>query len=393
MWLRPALIAMAVASGAALLFTPEASACGPLSASWSGIKGTVSTSFEPQATSCIKGDEKGCVAAGYYPNGIAARAGLETNSSGRWRPVPNSSPGPAQVTDSALDGVSCPAPTFCAAVGSALPVPGQYVRGIPVPLVALFDGNKWTYGTVKLSSGINSSAPAYTLLDVSCPRPNDCVAVGGDSAGDFSHNIVVTYDGHSWTPAFLPNPGNYPDLDGDLQAVSCASARWCVASGYYATDARDDSQGFAEIFDGQTWTVSKTPVLSGSNALFGVDCVGVGRCVAVGDQAGASEALVEQFSDNAWRVAPATPEPGQLTGVSCLAGDICAATGANDSRQPLVMTYVSGRWTKAVATAPVSGTVSLTGLSCARRTYCVAAGAAVPDGSLDTYLMRGSIPW
>jgi hypothetical protein len=218
------------------------------------------------------------------------------------------------------------------------------------------------------------------------------VAVGGNSAGDFSHNIVVTYNGHSWTPVLLPNPGNYPDLDGDLQAVSCASGRWCVASGYYATDSRDDSQGFAEIFNGQTWTVSKTPVRRGSNALFGVDCVSAGRCVAVGDQAGARQALVEQLRGGTWRVAPVSPEPGQLTGVSCLTADSCAATGASAAQQPLVMTYVSGRWARAVAVAPVSGTVSLTGVSCARRTYCVAAGVAAANGTLETYLMRGSIP-
>jgi hypothetical protein len=108
---------------------------------------------------------------------------------------------------------------------------------------------------------------------------------------------VVTFDGTSWSKPSAVDPGSY------LQAVSCASASFCVAidrkgnaftcpaSNFCA--AVDGAGGNVVTFDGTSWT---TPVTLDSKAassvsgpvlvfLMSVSCLSAQFCVA-GDSTG-----------------------------------------------------------------------------------------------------------
>lgn len=326
---RSVLRGIAVAGAASAIVLPSATAAKTGPAGWSAIRGTVSRSFVPEATSCPHGSGNDCLAVGYDG---ASTAVIETNVSGGWRPAKAGSPATGQFYASYLSGISCPTLSFCAAVGNVQPESDPETED---PLVAIFDGNTWSFKELDISTA-NSD---YVFTSVSCANRHTCVAVGRVGSGsDFSHNVIANFNGHTWTSSLLQSPGNYPNAIGGLTSISCPRAQWCTAVGFYSTDQQEDLQGFAEIFHHGEWSLSPTPVLSGSNALFGVDCPRAGTCTAVGDQAGQSKTLIVRLSKKAWSMQPGL-ESGQLRSVACLSIDRCAAVGYNSTQQPLVMTY------------------------------------------------------
>ncbi len=133
---------------------------------------------------------------------------------------------------------------------------------------------------------------------------------------------MVTFNGASWSKPSAIDPGTY------LQAVSCASASFCVAI---------DRKGNALTFNGSTWSA---PVNADPNGL----TMGEGGI--------------------SWPV------------VSCPASDFCAAV---DGATGNVVTFDGRSWTAPVnidakAAKSVSGSVLifLMSASCQSATFCVA---------------------
>jgi len=133
---------------------------------------------------------------------------------------------------------------------------------------------------------------------------------------------VVTFDGTSWTKPSAIDPGSY------LQAVSCASASFCVAI---------DRMGNAFTFNGGTWSA---PVNADPNGL----TMGEGG--------------------TSWPV------------VSCPISNFCAAV---DGASGNVVTFDGSTWTAPVnidskAAKSVSGSVLifLMSVSCSPAAFCVA---------------------
>ena len=347
------------------------------SSGWSAIPGTTSESLTPQGVSCLPGSSQ-CVAVG----NIGGQAFAESNFSGSWQTMPSGTPSPGSFYASYLYGVSCTSTTFCVAVGNVQTLSGNVTE----PVIATFDGNTWTFQELDVST----PNAGYILTSVSCPSTSHCIAVGRVGSGsDFSNGLVETFDGTTWTSSLLATPGDYPSEGAGFTGVSCMDEADCVAVGFYSTDANEDLQGFSEVMTSNGWNVSATPVLTGSNALFGVDC-DTASCVAVGDQAGQTQTLVEDYASGAWSVT-AGGTPGELRSVSCPAPGDCAAVGYTESYQPIVMTTTGGTWTAQSATSPISDTYNLQGLSCASTTTCVAAGWGINSDNLYGYLLSGGI--
>jgi hypothetical protein len=257
------------------------------------------------------------------------------------------------------------------------------------PVVAMFDGSSWSFEEIDVST----AEAGYILTSVSCASTQECVAVGRVGSGsDYSKNLVETFNGQTWTSSTLPNPGQHPGQIGGLAGVSCPSVSRCVAVGFYSTDSQEDLQGFSEVMSGHRWHLDSTPLLPGSNALFGVTCPSNGSCTAVGDQDGQEETLIEKLSNNSWSEQSDTQQ-GQLRSVSCPSTLHCAAVGY-EGTSPLVMTYSGGTWSTATSTDPVDETYGLGGLSCASARLCIAGGWGIagPQRNLDGYLLSGTIP-
>jgi large repetitive protein len=347
------------------------------SSSWFAIPGTTSESLIPQGSYCFPGSSQ-CIAVGYS----GSQAFAESNFAGSWQTMPGSTPSPGTYYASYLYGVSCASTTFCVAVGNVQTISGNVTE----PLVATFDGSSWAFQELAVST----PNAGYILTGVSCPSTNRCIAVGRVGSGtDFSNGLVETFDGTTWTSTLLATPGSYLSDIAGFTGVSCIDENDCVAVGFYSTDAKEDLQGFSEVMNTKGWDLSATPTLTGSNALFGVDCDAT-SCVAVGDQADQTQTLVEDYASGDWSVA-AGGTLGQLRSVSCPAPGDCAAVGYTAGYQPIVMTTTGSTWSVQSAMSPISDTYNLQGLSCASTTTCVAAGWGTSSGNLYGYLLSGGI--
>jgi hypothetical protein len=287
-----------------------------------------------------------------------------------WAVVASPSPGP----DNSLNAVSCATSRWCVSVGGY----ADAVTGLGRTLVETWDGTSW-----RIVPSPNVGAGNNDLFGVSCVTARSCVAVGYylDPVSGALRTLVENWDGNTWTITPSPTPG----VSGYLTAVSCATARSCVAVGVYQ-DAAYTFRTLAETWDGTTWTVAAIPTPGSFTDLRGVSCVTARSCVAVGvyDNLGISRTLVETWDGTSWRIVP-SPNVGAgnngLFGVSCATPRSCVAVGVYDNLGPgrtLVETWDGKTWT--VTPSPTPGLSGyLSAVSCATATSCVAVGFYTED--------------
>jgi len=265
----------------------------------------------------------------------------------------------------ALQGVSCTSPQACVAVGGS---------GVPPSQTTL---------ALKLQDGAWQITPTPTLraspelFGVSCPAPGNCVAVGGAERG----TIALRLAGGVWKSMSAPGP----DPSASLDTVSCPTTDWCLAVGLGHTETRM----FSDVFNGTSWRAVATPVIPRVSILQlnALSCASRRFCMAVGDRTmfGPSVSVhpvAVVFNGSVWRVVPvaAAGAGPSLRGVSCPVAGVCIAVGNSDfySGSPgrqLVVRYRAGRWAAMTAPGP-TGTEPLA-------VSCTAPGACVAVGSLN----------
>jgi len=92
--------------------------------------------------------------------------------------------------------------------------------------------------------------------------------------------FVEHWDGTSWTPTLIANPG---PSDNNLFAVSAWSSTDVWAVGLTTPSGFTVRQGFAEHWNGIGWSWITTPnTATGDNAMFGVNALEAGHAVGVG---------------------------------------------------------------------------------------------------------------
>lgn len=229
-------------------------------------------------------------------------------------------------------------------------------------------------GVIKTSSDGGTTWSAVqsptdkALTQVSCPSSSVCYA-----AGDRGIVIKSTDGGQTWS--YLHSTDGNP-----IYGLTCASVNVC-----YVTDI------YAHIFKtndgGATWLSETTPVTTpgvavpgsgGPNpfaGLFGVSCININNCVAVGGfpPAGTDPPIVATTNGgNTWTLDTSDAGTGDyLNGVACKptgpTSGTCYAVGRGGT---IVTTTDMVNWTKMTSNT----TVSLSGIQCSSTTSCVATG-------------------
>ncbi|HEX9035171.1 MAG TPA: hypothetical protein VF834_25295 [Streptosporangiaceae bacterium] len=197
-------------------------------------------------------------------------------------------PHPARVSYSELTGISCADMTDCMAVGNYLTARGGWRTYAA----------RWTSGTWHLYSTPNASGRTSTrFTSVSCPAPGQCLAAG-DTTGPGMLAYAALFRAGTWHASATPSRAGTA-----LTAISCPAAVACVAVG--------SRQGhtLAETWNGTTWTVQRTPALSGTRPdgrLLGVYCFTASRCFAVGYRYGSTvrylRTLAEGWKGRSWQI-------------------------------------------------------------------------------------------
>jgi hypothetical protein len=303
-------------------------------------------------------------------------------------PVTHSLAYPAGVTpavtapDDILDGVSCLSQGDCLAVGANYAANG----GHGSPRAYHWTGSGWEATSVPLPS----STSGGFLNSVSCTG-GVCLAVGDYYRGSTEYLLGEVWNGNAWTVS-LPSAisgSKYPYLG----YVSCASATYCVAGGSYTpTSNAHDAVAIAEIWNGQSWRLSKPPAVGPYNfAEFGgVSCPSTTFCLLSGLYASSDHGyfttLVERFNGTNWtRLTDAalTPQSGYATylnNISCTSSTACTAVGEQDKYSAATVwhgfaeTFNGSTWTRYTAGLTTSSPSTLAAVSCAASNYCIAVG-------------------
>jgi hypothetical protein len=295
-----------------------------------------------------------------------------------WQIVPT--PDPFSATFISLNGISCPRPNVCFAVGSS----GS--GSSSEPLIELWNGTSWSH---QQSPDVGNGG----LSAVSCSGLLACTAIGGSDA---SGTLAERWDGTGWHVQSVPDaPGSQSSV---LSDVSCPLKRTCTAVGQ-TNGVTIPVAPLVERWFGRvnSWGLQAAPKPDGADiAQFsGVSCPDGRVCFAVGASLGPPgpfferdvTTLAERRIGSRWSVMPTpnpTPQPGSrvfadLFDVSCPGRQACHAVGEGftSGGQIAIAERFDGRsWQLESIPYPYSGSSpSLADVSCPSRLFCMAVGS------------------
>jgi hypothetical protein len=240
----------------------------------------------------------------------------------------------------------------------------------------------------------NRRATPNSLDAVSCFSAKMCMATGDrlTAVSGAPVTLAERWDGTQWSLVPSPNASRVGD---ELVAVSCGAATACMAVGF--------SQGgptatLAESWNGTRWSVVRTPSLGGTGSnLGGVSCVSAAACTAVGavsPDGAALRTVIESWNGTRWSVVP-SPNPadgGALNSVSCLSAHACMAVGFSGGETgfhgTLAESWNGTRWTVLPSPNPGNRGDFLNGVSCVSPGTCTAAGEAFHSSGPTTSLIE-----
>ena len=227
-----------------------------------------------------------CTAVGDYTAGGDSPQGfLLTETSGAWGTGVEATAPANAGSRLFLDGVSCPAAGNCTAVGDYFDRSGDN-QGL------LLSETSGTWGTgIEAALPANTNTHPYVFLNgVSCPSPGNCTAVGVyiDSSEE-GEGLLLSESSGTWgTGVEAPVPANAAsDPLVRLGSASCPSAGSCSVASEY-TERSGYRQGLLLTESAGTWAALEAalPANAGLNpkvSLGPVSCTSPDNCTAVGD--------------------------------------------------------------------------------------------------------------
>jgi hypothetical protein len=247
----------------------------------------------------------------------------------------------------------------------------------------------------------NTSGTFTGPLDaVSCTSASFCIATGSYANGP----LIEQWNGSAWSVSPSPSTGVSGGNLGVLQGVSCTSPTSCIAVGSAGALL---NQTLIEQWNGTTWSIVPSPNTSTAvnNDLTAISCPSASECIAVGSASSstaAAQSLIEQWDGSTWSIV-SSPNPApaagmsasnQLLSVSCPTSSACTAVGQT------INTPTQGAATTASLTEQWDGTAwtlddgqnwgaAFTGVSCLTPTVCVAVGSTAGIVTSDTSTFLG----
>ena len=140
------------------------------------------------------------------------------------------------------------------------------------------------------------------FLDVTCPTPSRCRAVGDDGAAS-GGTFAATWTGIRWS---LESTQNRGAVNSSLSGISCWTTSDCLAVGHSHDGRSGIQQTLTELRRGLKWSIVPSPNEDPrSSYLLGVDCIGAARCFAVGASTQPATTVILQWDGTSWRDAKA----------------------------------------------------------------------------------------
>ena len=221
------------------------------------------------------------------------------------------------------------------------------VVGDDIGNAVTYQGGVWSK-PVSILPTVN--ATFLLIRSISCPTENFCAAIGIGVEG-----VVTTFDGEQWsTPTQLPNVP-------EAEAVSCTDSqiKFCVAVG--------GNGAISEIstYNGENWKVTK---IVKKQDLEAVSCATQNFCVATGDSG-----VAMTYNGVKWSAPKTVDSPYALTSVSCPSPSFCSAVDSEGN----ALIYKNRSWSQP---KPVDSDWVLSSVSCSDSNFCAAGSRADPEG-------------
>ncbi len=298
-----------------------------------------------------------------------------------------------------MNAVSCPTATFCAAGGSYTIANGR------VGFLTTFNGTSWTAHSV----GVSLASADAVVTAVSCVSSSFCLA-GGNYVSSTGATLafVSQWNGIGWSDEALPSPLGSPKSDS-INTVSCVVGPFCVVGGGYLDSASRTTTPFVSVFEANQWTgqtfdlndvpTSPTTQLA-AGAIRAVSCLSDTFCIAGGSYGDASnygggsttEPILATWNGVRWSAQQIamnvnTGHSGSVTALSCASTTFCIAAGNDAIQQPgnqsvFVSSFDGAAWTSSgfSSLVPESSALLLTSeslpaVSCTATPFCVVVGS------------------
>jgi hypothetical protein len=188
----------------------------------------------------------------------------------------------------------------------------------------------WTQQPVPLPAG----AASGSLTTVSCLSADYCLAGGyyQTTRYGYHHLLGEQWDGSSWQVLpFAPPPSKL----AQLSQVMCVTTSSCFMVGSYTDESTLQDLPLVEHWDGSTWTVQAVPAVDGLGGLYGISCPAADDCIAVGSTLSANGKdavpLADRWDGSSWAQQP-VPRPkstGVQYGVDSYLLSVSCSSGAN----------------------------------------------------------------
>jgi hypothetical protein len=284
-----------------------------------------------------------------------------------------------------FEGVGCLAGHGCVAVGSRYASATKTLKALAETRGSA--GGSWTVHDPPGIGGASTVGfgPIGNGETVSCvAKPFTCLGIGSYNKGGHQFNYAARWNGTSWKHVNPPDPKS--TVSSGLDAISCLSARFCLVVGHWLGAGRGNLESLR--WNGSKWTLKSDlpfPASSSGARLWGLSCVSVTWCMAVGDyMAGSAQpVLSEIWNGKKWTIhRPPTPKHlmgSALVGVSCVSKTFCNAVGDSlTSKLGLVSlgeTWNGKSWTIRPTPSGAQRIGSdLFDVKCQSRTSCLAVG-------------------
>jgi hypothetical protein len=222
------------------------------------------------------------------------------------------------------------------------------------------------------------------LDGVDCPSPTECWAVGG-IGGRLAPSLIERWARGRWQIITSPSPVT-PMIFGlphsnTMQTISCASSQACVTIGNH-----NGEQGYAiaEKWLGHRWVLTESPPELGGSG--GVSCPLSNACAAVGTSAAGPQATADLWNGSTWRpLTVPNSNVAIFSGASCTSATSCWFVGQGSNPGPntsnafgyaVADRWAGGRWTVDHIAVPTGGSsFVLNAISCVSSRFCLAVGS------------------
>ncbi|MBV8194044.1 MAG: hypothetical protein JOY80_00805 [Candidatus Dormibacteraeota bacterium] len=196
--------------------------------------------------------------------------------------------------------------------------------------------------------------------------------------------MAMHYNGTGWS--VVSSADTSSSQINVLYGVACIAVGDCWAVGYADSGASGTAQTLTEHYDSSGWSiVTSANPSTGSAQLNSIACTGDTLCVGVG-VANANAALAEGWDGMQWTLQTAPTQGGDswLYGSSCVLSS-CWAVGYDTptTLQALIGHYDGTSWTALTVSDPPGAGISsyLYGVACADANDCWGVGDSLQSGN------------